>query len=250
MRRAIAALPAAAVAAGGLLTAQVFRAAHRADLPSFPNQNPSGTFGDSELPPLRIVALGDSSLTAPGVEDLDNTWIRQVSRSLAERFQVDLISLAVGGSKARDVIANQLEDAIRLEPDIAVVSVGANDAIRSPSTERYRTDLGHIIRSLEPAARAVIVVGIGDLGSIPRLPPALRPILTRRSEAFDSIATSLTARSHKAVKVWTRGRASTAFWEDHSLFAGDLFHASDAGHLLLAEEIAPAVRAAMRIAVS
>jgi len=250
VRRALTTLSATTVAAAGVLFAQVMRAAHRSDLPSFPNQDPSGSFGDPSLPPLRVVALGDSSITAPGVDDLDNTWVRRVARSLALTHHIELISLAVGGSKARDVIEGQLAEAIRLEPDVAIVSVGANDAIRSPSTDRYRRDLTSIVEELEAVCDAIIVLGVGDLGSIPRLPALLRPVLTHRSRAFDAVATSVAAASTTAIKVWTRGRISQAFWDDHSLFAEDLFHPGDTGHGVFAEEALPAFRAAVRVANS
>ena len=120
------------------------------------------------------------------------------------------MSLAVGGSKARDVIEGQLGEAIRLQPDISVISVGANDVIRSPSTDRYRSDLEQIVASLEPATKAIVILGMGDLGSIPRLPAMLRPILTRRSERYDAIAARVAESSPIAVKGWTRGRVSTA----------------------------------------
>jgi hypothetical protein len=41
---------------------------------------------------------------------------------------------------------------------------------------------------------------------------------------------------------------STAFVDDESLFARDLFHAGDDGHAIFAEEAAPAMEAAATIA--
>jgi hypothetical protein len=118
MKRALYAVPAVPAAAAAFVVVQVLRAAHRTDLPSFSNQDPSGLFGDPASPRLRIVALGDSSITSPGVEDLDNTWIRRLARSQADRHHVELIALAVGGSKARDVVEGQLDEAVRLRPDV------------------------------------------------------------------------------------------------------------------------------------
>ena len=151
---------------------QVLRAAHRSDLPSFPNQDPSGTFGDPNAPPLRIVALGDSSITAPGVEDLDNTWVRRVARDLAEHHQVELISLAVGGSKARDVIEGQLAEAIRLRPGRRRrLGRGQRCDARRPPAERYRAELPRSSTgSRRPGPRSSSI-GMGDMASIPRLPP-------------------------------------------------------------------------------
>jgi lysophospholipase L1-like esterase len=244
LRKTIAVLPAAAI---GMAYAQIRRAAHRPDLPSFPNQDPSGTFGQPGLTPLRIVALGDSSITAPGVEDLDNMWLRRIARTLSSDYSVELISVAVGGSKARDVRNNQLDAATELKPDIAVISVGANDAIRATPVYRYRNEMHSIVAELHAASGAVFVLGLGDLGSIPRLPPILRSGLSRRAARFDAAAWAVAARFPKAVKGPTSGPMSTAFWKDRELFAGDLFHAGDRGHGVFAEQALPAIRAALAI---
>ena len=248
MKRLLYTLPALPAAAAAFVAVQVLRAAHRRDLPSFSNQDPSGTFGDPEAPPFRIVGLGDSSITSPGVTDLDNTWIRRLARSQADRHRVELIALAVGGSKARDVIEGQLEEAVRLRPDVAIVCVGANDALRGVSVERYRSEITHILARLEEAAGAVLLFGVGDLGTIPRLPPTLRPFLTRRSARFDAVCHEVAVRAERVVKVWTKGPVSTAFVDDESLFAPDLFHAGDDGHAVFAEGALPAMQAAAEMA--
>ena len=248
LRRALTALPAIPVAVTGVLVVQVMRAAHRSDLPSYPNQDPSGTFGNPDLPPLRIVALGDSSITAPGIEDLDSTWVRRVAIALSAQYRVELISVAVGGSKARDVITGQLADAMALEPDIAIVSVGANDAIRGSSPGRYREENRRILSDLEQVSGAVVVVGVGDLGSIPRLPTMLRPFLTWCAARFDRAAAAAAAEFRQAVKVPTVGPMSTAFWENPGLFAGDQFHVGEEGHAIFADQVLPSVRAALAIA--
>lgn len=248
LRRALVAVPAIPAAAAGFVLAQVFRAAHRSDLPSFPNQDPSGTFGGPDSPPLRLVALGDSSITAPGVRNLDNCWVRRVAIDLARTHHVELISVAVGGAKAHDVIEGQLAEATRLKPDIAIVSVGANDSIRGVRARSYRDRLTHIVGSLEKVAGGVVVLGVGDMGSIPRLPQTLRPLLTRRSRLFNAVAAEVAAQAPRTVKVYAKGKMSTAFWEDPTLFADDQFHVSDEGHAIFAEQALPAVRAAIAMA--
>jgi lysophospholipase L1-like esterase len=248
-KRFISSIPLLPAAGAVFLLSQVLRAAHRSDLPSFPNQDVSGEFGDPGLPELKVVAVGDSSLTAPGVEELDNVWIRRVVSAFTDRHHVRLLSLAVGGSKATDVIEGQLPTAVEAGADIAIVSVGSNDALRAVGLERYSQDLDHIVTELEGAAGAVVVLGMGDLGSIPRLPRSLRPFLTRRSKAFNAAAKEVALRHPRAVKVYTGGRIWHAFWEDRTLFAGDLFHASDDGHGVFAAEAMPAFEAAYAMAV-
>lgn len=247
VRTALKALPAIPVAAAAVVAAQVARAAFRRDLPSYPNQDPSGRFGDPHLPHLRIVALGDSSITAPGVSDPDNIWIRRIARTLADRYRVELLSLAVGGSKAADVLEGQIQEAVRLRPDVAVVSVGANDALRGVPPARYREHLTEIVRRLSATDAGIVVFGIGDLSSVPRLPPSLRPWASRRSEVFDRICQEVVVSFPRAVKIYTRGRSTRAFFEDPGLFTGDLFHAGDEGHAVFAADAMEAVEAAIAL---
>lgn len=242
---ALSALPALGA---GFVALEVWRTAHRPDLPSFTNQDISGVFGPEDAPPLRIVAVGDSSLTAPGIADLDDVWLRRIARSYADRHRVELISLGVGGSRARDVLDGQLEAAVALEPDVAVVTVGGNDAIRGTPVGPYAAALEQIIGRLEAAAGGVLVIGIGDLGAIPRLPPSLRPYLSRRSRLFDEACARVAVRHPRAVKAHTRRPAGVDFRDDPALFAGDQFHASAAGHALFADSIGPAFAAAYDLA--
>lgn len=246
-RRALTLVPAVPLVAGAYVAAQVLRAAHRKDLPSFPNQDPSGVFGDPDAPRLRIVSVGDSSVTAPGVLDIDNVWIRRVARRLAADNHVELISLAVGGAKAKDVIEGQLAEAVRLSPTVATVSVGANDALRGVPVRSYRRRLKVIVERLAATGAGVVVWGVGDLGSIPRLTPSLRRAASRRSRAFDEAARLIALSTPNAVKAHSWGRSSTAFYDDPRLFAGDLFHAGDEGHAVFADDVMPAIEAAIVI---
>ena len=237
------------LAGAGVLLYQIRRAAHRPDLPSFTNQDISGSFGDPTLPPLRIVAVGDSSLTAPGIDDLDDVWLRRLALAYAHRHHVELISLGVGGSRARDVVEGQLDAAVALRPDLAVVTVGGNDAIRAESVRRYRAALEKIVGRLEPVSGAVLLVGVGDLGTIPRLPSTLRPYLSRRSRTFDRACLRVAVTHPRTVRAQARKPMASTFRTDPALFAADQFHASAAGHAVFAQAAAPAFEAAYRMAV-
>lgn len=232
----------------GFLAYQIRRAAHRPDLPSFTNQDISGVFGDPSLPPLRIVAVGDSSLTAPGIDNLDDVWLRRVALTYADRHQVELISLGVGGSRARDVVEGQLDAAAALHPDVAVVTVGGNDAIRAEPVRRFTAALQEIVDRLEEVSGAVVLVGVGDLGTIPRLPSSLRPYLRRRSLTFDRACLRVAVTHARTVRAQARKPMASTFRTDPTLFAADQFHASAAGHSVFAQAAAPAFEAAYRMA--
>lgn len=233
------------VAGAAVVVGQILYAAHRPDLPSYDDYDTSGALGDPGRPGFTLVAIGDSSITAPGVNQVDDAWIRRVAYSLTDRYFVYLHALAVGGSKASDVLGNQLERALQLQPDLAVVSVAANDAIRGVSPARFSQQVDEIVGRLIEVGARVVVMGVGDLGSIPRLPRFSRWYMTRRSAQFDRLSAEVAARYQGAVKVDARGELSDAFWQEPLTFSGDRFHASSYGHEHFAHHVQVAVERAL-----
>ena len=237
-------VPGVALATAGGVWVQAQRVAN-APLPHFEDLDPSGRYGDAPGPQLRLVALGDSSMTGPGLTDAADTWIARVAGSLSS--PVELISLARGGSRVRDVITDQLDRAIELRPDLYVVSVGANDAMHGTPSPVVRRQLGSVLTALEQVA-PVVALGIGDLSVIPRLPRSLRTLVSVRSAAID--------RAHRSA---TRGRPSvlripvSELSDPHfraagsSLFSPDLFHPNAEGHRLWSSLFTPFVAAAMAV---
>ncbi|MCP3975511.1 MAG: hypothetical protein GY720_13585 [bacterium] len=224
------------LAALGILLSQVWHTGHRPDLPSLTNQNPSAVLGDPSNPPLRVVLLGDSSITAPGVHPLDNCWARRVGHHLAEHHHVTLINLASGGTRAADLLKYQVPVAIAHSPDMALVSVGANDALRSVAVTDYERDLTEILTKLAEHIAAVGITGIGDLGPLPRLPTIGRAWARVRSRSFDR---SIARVAHKLdiPRTSTWGPVWEAFVDPdnkNGMYAADLFHASGKGHAFFA----------------
>lgn len=218
------------LAAGTLLAGQMARAILRDDLPSLENQDPSGSFGDPDAPPLRIVFLGDSSVTAPGVEPLDHSWPRQIAMHLAQQYRVEAISVAEGGSKARDVLEKQVDAALRTEPDIAYVAVGSNDALRGVPIASFETRFDHIVERLYDSVPAIGLSGIGDLGTIPRLPELARAVARVRARAIDNAIARVAARYPRTIKsnAWD---IMASFANNPEMYGADHFHASAQGHL-------------------
>lgn len=202
--------------------------------PQLEEFDPSGEFGDPSKPRLKVAVVGDSSVTAPGVSGPEDIWISRICRRLGETRNVELVSFAVGGSRAQDVITGQLDAALVYRPDLAFVSVGANDVIKGVSIAQFTADLDHIVGSLTATGATVVQSGVGVLGTIPRLYPPLSSWLSARSGRFD--------RAHRRVADW-HGTAvveqrtdDAALWNrDRSLWAADYFHVSPAGHARWAE---------------
>lgn len=191
--------------------------------------DPSASFGDPTLPPLRVAVLGDSSVTAPGVSGPEEVWVSLVGQRLAVDHHVILESLAVGGSCAHDLVQQQLAAAIEFDPDLIFVAVGANDVIRGVSRKRFEMNLNHLVGDLASTGATIILSGVGDLGTIPRLHPPLRHLFSHRSAGFDLIHRRVAAR-HGAHVVEQRADHPDDWYSDRSLWAPDLFHVSAAGH--------------------
>jgi len=232
------------LAAGGVLGVQMLQAIQRPDLESLTDQDPSGVFGDPDLPPLRVVVLGDSTVTCPGVEPLDACWARRTAIALSDRYHVTLISVAVGGSKISNVRGEQVHRAILAGGDVALVCIGGNDALRMTPVDRFERAYDETLRALTSAFPAVAVCGVGDLGTIPRLPALARGTARIRARSIDH-AISRVAHRYVVPKSRAWGPEYAAFESDPAVWAGDLFHASAAGHAIYADAAIPLVEEAL-----
>ncbi len=161
------AVPAAGVTAaavGGLLAELLWTT--RRNLPSLVGLDASGLVAAHRAgPPLRVVVLGDSTLTGPGLEDPDDIWVRQALADIELDQPVEVISLAVGGSRVADV-HRRVDEALALEADVAVLAVGANDATHGTPPGRFEAELDEVVGTLLDKLPVVAVSNLGDLGNV------------------------------------------------------------------------------------
>lgn len=197
--------------------------------PRLDHFDPSGEFGDPTDPTLRVAVLGDSSVTAPGVSGPHEIWVSLVCSRLADNRHIVLRSFAVGGSKADDVIANQLSDAVAFQPDVVFVSVGANDVIKGVPIRRFEVELDRLIGELAATGAVIVQSGVGHMGTIPRLYPPLSGMMARRARRFDDVHWRV-AENHGASVVDQRSDDVQIWHTDKTLWAADMFHVSAAGH--------------------
>ncbi len=197
--------------------------------PQLDQFDPSGSFGGSDQPPLRVAVLGDSSITAPGVAGVHEIWVTLICEKLAAERHVILQSFAVGGSTVDDLLDDQLEPSLQFEPDLVLVSVGGNDLLRGMSRRKFEKGLDELVRFLAASGAVVVLSGLGDLGTIPRFHPPLRSLVSRRSAAFDRIHWNV-AEKHGAHVVHQRSDPREVWLDDRNLWSADLFHVSAAGH--------------------
>lgn len=203
-------------------------------LPTFPDLDPSGFEGPEDGERLRIVVLGDSSCTGSGIADPRDIWLRVLARRLGTHgFRVEVVSFAAGGARATDLVRDQIEPALASGGDIALVSVGGNDALRGVGLRVFEEALQTMTERLAAEFPIVALSGVGDIGTVPRLPPLLSAAARRRGRAMNRIH-GVVAENH-GVLVADQWAWAAARFRDRSVFAPDLFHPNEEGHKVWAE---------------
>ncbi len=229
MRRLIRPVVAASAVVAGQIAWSIWR-----PLPTFQDLDPNGFEGPPDGRLVKIIVLGDSSCTGAGLSDPADIWLRVLARRLGARgWRVEILSFAVGGSKASDVVRDQLPLALEAGGDIALVSVGGNDALRGVGLRSFESDLDTIVAALRSVVGVVALSGVGDIGTVPRLPPLVAAAARRRGIAMNAIHQRVAARYGALVAdqwAWAAAR-----FRDRGVFAPDLFHPNEEGHRVWAE---------------
>lgn len=202
--------------------------------------------GVGGTPSSTVVWLGDSTSTGVGVDDVQDSMAHRVAA--AEPDGVVLTILGRSGAQVHEVLDEQVPALRRLlgrssEPVTVYVSIGANDVTaltRRPTFRgRYR-ELVREIATIAPDAELVLV-GIPDMGTAPRLPRPLRQIAGLRASQLDDDIAHL-AEDIGAHHVDLASRTSAIFSSDPDrYFAADDFHPSAAGHAVWADAVVESV---------
>ncbi len=247
VRRTLGAAAGVVAGAGALVAAQARWTVTRRDLPVVAGCDASGVEGASDAPVLRLAALGDSTLTGPGLGHGGEVWIRSVARSLAESYgvRVEVRSYAVEGARVADVVRTQLSEALRERPDLVVTAVGTNDAVHHTRLARLERAFDVLVAALCDGAPAVVVGGVGDLGGIARVPFPLTVPLRARGRRVDDVIRGVVA-AHPAHYIDVSSVDAAFRRGGRRLFSPDLFHPNDLGHALWAQAAGPVVLHAAR----
>lgn len=207
----------------------------------------SGEFGSSEMPPLRLAVLGDSTAAALGVVETADTVAAVLARALVvdtgRRVVVD--GLGVSGARSDD-LDPQVSRALLHRPDVAVVLIGPNDVTHLTSAGSVRDDVRAAVRRLREAGAAVVVGSCADMGSATAFAQPLRAVAAWRGRTIGAAIRSA-AKDEGALVVDIGAETGPAFRADPDRYlSDDEFHPSAEGYRLWAEALLPAVRQAAR----
>ncbi|HEV2087662.1 MAG TPA: SGNH/GDSL hydrolase family protein [Cryptosporangiaceae bacterium] len=192
---------------------------------------------------LRLALLGDSIGYGIGAARTDDTLAPRLAADLARYGRPSQTRVfAMPGARSADLAA-QVVRAVPWRTDIAVIVIGANDLTRLVPVAQAAGQLRRAVRSLRAAGAQVVVAPAPDLSVLPHVPPVMRELVQTGSRLLRQAQLDATiAEGGRVADV--EGTTSAAFARDRSLFSGDRFHPSSAGYAMIADALAPAVRAA------
>jgi lysophospholipase L1-like esterase len=193
-------------------------------------------YGEAErlrtfAPWSRLLVMGDS--IALGIGDavagyVDQSWADRIAAVLGGVYQ----NLGVFGARVDDVRESQLDQALAFRPDLVVVTVGANDAIRrSFAAADVEVALESIVAPLAATGALVVTFGCFDLGKTSFLPPDERGGLSERLHALGRLTERVSTR-HGGVHVDFLSHPAL----NDGLMSADHIHINRRGHAIVAAE--------------
>src|SRR5262245_56552405 len=211
--------------------------ATRRRVPRLPSASPPHR---GEVPglgtPIRVLAIGESSISGVGVSCGTQTMTAVTARTLARRtgraasWRVHGFS----GATARQAMMQLMPRIAREPADLVIIAFGVNDATSYRSPGAFADDLVALVTAARQRVgdAAVVIAGVAPLTSFPALPWPLRTILGWRTAALQAAADRLAATLPKVAVERFAGPPGP------ELFAQDGFHPNPRAHALWGEKIA------------
>ena len=199
-------------------------------------------------PASTVVWLGDSTSTGVGVDDVRDSMAHRVAATRTDGALLTILGRS--GAQVHEVLDEQVPALRRLlarsvDPVTIYISIGANDVTALTRRPTFRGRYRELVREIATIApdADLVLVGIPDMGTAPRLPQPLRQIAGLRASQLDDDIAHLAA-DVGVHHVDLAARTSATFSSDPDrYFSADDFHPSAAGHAVWAEAVVESVAA-------
>ncbi|PWW67034.1 SGNH/GDSL hydrolase family protein [Actinokineospora spheciospongiae] len=192
---------------------------------------------------FRFRVLGDSLAAGVGCARAEQTLGHLMSDVLrAAGHRVDLGVHAVSGARSTDLAA-QVRAVLPTGVDLALVVIGANDLTSFTPPAAGAQLLHDAVADLRRAGARVVVATAPDLSVVSHVPPIYRAFVSQVSAMYARAQADAVVRAGGAVAA-VGTDLHDRFAAEPGLFSADRFHPSPAGYALIAEALAPHIRAA------
>lgn len=196
--------------------------------------------------PVTMVLLGDSSAAGYGVHRTRETPGALLATGISRRLRrpVRLRRLAVVGADSA-MLRFQVDAALDLRPDLAVILIGANDVTHRKDRAAAVGHLVDAVRRLRAAGTEVVVGTCPDLGTIVPIRPPLRWLARRWSRQLAAAQTMAVVEAGGRTVSLADLLGPRFAADPHRMFSWDRFHPSAAGYAAAAAALLPTAVAAV-----
>ncbi len=186
----------------------------------------------------RYVAIGDSS--TEGLDDPDGRggyrgWSSRLADNIAT-LQGHLLyaNLAIRGRRTRQILDEQLDKAMAMEPDLVTFFSGTNDVVgKEFDIDQVAADIERVHQRVRGSGAVLLTFTLPDL--TPVMPAAKR--IAPRVEALCQAMREISAASGAILVDFARHPVAS----DPRLWSEDRLHANSEGHARIAEALAHAL---------
>lgn len=227
-------------AAAAILAGQLIAAARRDPTAMLDPPPIIGTFGVSSDPPLRLAVLGDSAAAGYGVSSVEQSVPGQLAARLAAAgWRVELSGFAIAGSRTGD-LGPQVSRALLSRPDLAVLVIGSDDAVRLTRSSSVSFGVVEAVRRLRGRGVPVVVGTAPDLAAARGLAQPLRTVAGWRSRQVARVQLAAT-RIAGGLPVDLAKECGPVFRADPGLLAPDGLHPSVDGARIWVDALEPMI---------
>lgn len=166
-----------------------------------------------------VVAFGDSLIEGLGATDSYGF----ISR-IADRLDIDIYNAGRRRMQTTDAVARLDSTVLAFNPDLVIISIGGNDALRRIPLETIRTNFFVMINRITDTGAKVILLGVDPSGI--------------SSHSYDDIYRDL-QQAHPDDLILVPNFYDQIAYQAKYLF--DPIHPNDEGHEILAQYLEPIV---------
>lgn len=173
---------------------------------------------------FKLVALGDSTVQAIGATKPLKGIVGKAAEYAAQKTRrpVHITNLGKSGGKIADVTSQQLPKLKEMQPDLVLVSVGANDATKQTDIAEFERNYRTMIEALPKGKTA--------LGGVP---------FVKNRGAYEQVVQKL-AKEY-GLPVAPIFETMKPYEHDWSTYAADFFHPSNKGYRLWFTAFSPKI---------
>jgi len=188
------------------------------------------------------VAIGDSTVEGIGASGQHRSYAGIIYEMIKSRKQnAKHYNLGKSGAPTQQVIDEQLDRAIELQPDLITISVGTNDMRTRVRPSKFEKNLETILKKIVNETDAKVVINnIPDFSFAPLVPLGLRGVSGFVIRQYNNVLARVAKKYNVAhIDLHTNSKVYGKIYPE--IIGDDKFHPSDFGHALWANTIITSV---------